>query len=99
MFDPERRIDVAWSDEAAGGAMYDVKLELDVEDRQGLLAKIVSAVSDEKTNIKNVEATTFGTADARIVLVVEVADHKQLERVTGRLRKIKGVRAVERLLR
>jgi len=98
MYDPERRIEVDWSTEAEGGPLYDVKLELDVEDRQGLLAKIVSAVSDEKTNIKNVEATTFETADARILLVVEVADHKQLERVIGRLRRIKGVREVKRLL-
>jgi len=99
MYDPERRIEVEWSLEAEGGSLYDVKLALDVEDRQGLLAKIVSAVADEKTNIKNVEATTFDTADARILLVVAVADHKQLERVMGRLRKIKGVREVDRMLR
>jgi GTP diphosphokinase / guanosine-3',5'-bis(diphosphate) 3'-diphosphatase len=99
MYDPERRIDVEWSVETGGGALYDVKLALDVEDRQGLLAKIVSAVADEKTNIKNVEATTFDTADARILLVVAVADHKQLERVVGRLRKIRGVREVDRMLR
>jgi GTP diphosphokinase / guanosine-3',5'-bis(diphosphate) 3'-diphosphatase len=99
MYDPERRIDVEWSEGADGGDVYDVKLALDVEDRQGLLAKIVSAVADEKTNIKNVEATTFDTADARILLVVAVADHRQLERVMGRLRKIKGVREVDRVLR
>jgi (p)ppGpp synthase/HD superfamily hydrolase len=72
---------------------------LDVEDRQGLLAKIVAAVSDEKTNIKNVEAETFDTADARIRMVLAVADRKQMERVIGRIKRIKGVRDVERVLR
>jgi GTP pyrophosphokinase len=99
MYDSERRIDVEWASGDDGESLFDVKLMLDVEDRQGLLAKIVSTVADEKTNIRNVEATTFETADAQIVLVLAVADRKQMERVIGRIRRIKGVREVERVLR
>ena len=72
---------------------------LDVEDRQGLLAKIVSAISDEKTNIKNVDAQTNESPDAKISLVLGVVDRKQMERVIARIRRIKGVREVERVLR
>ncbi len=79
--------------------MFDVKLLLDVENQQGLLAKIVSAISNEHTDIKNVEARTFPAQDAKISLVVSVADRKQMERVIGRIRRIKGVHEVERLLR
>ena len=99
MYDSERKIEVEWSSDGDPSSLFDVKLLLDVEDRQGLLAKIVSAVSDEKTNIKNVEAETFDTADAKIVMVVAVADRKQMERVIGRISRIKGVREVERVLR
>src|SRR6185369_13607180 len=42
MFDPERRIDVSWDDGDDARSLYDVMLQLDVVDRQGLLAKIVS---------------------------------------------------------
>ena len=97
--DSERLIDVEWSTEGDGGPLFDVKLMLDVEDRQGLLAKIVSAVSDERTNIKNVEAQTFDSQDARISMVLAVADRKQMERVMNRIRRIKGVHEVERVLR
>ena len=62
------------------------------------MAKIVQAVADEKTNIKNVEARTFETPDAKITIVMAVADRKQMERVMSRIRRIKGVRAVERAL-
>jgi GTP pyrophosphokinase len=99
MYDSERRIDVDWTSAADGESLFDIKLVLDVEDQQGLLAKIVSAVADEKTNIKNVEAKTFETTDAQISMVLAVADRKQMERVMSRIRRIRGVRAVERVLR
>jgi GTP pyrophosphokinase len=99
MYDPERRIDVEWtSGEGEDAALFEVKLVLDVEDQQGLLAKIVSAVAEEKTNIKDVEARTFDTTDAKITMVLSVSDRRQMDRVIGRIRRIKGVRAVERAL-
>jgi len=98
MYDSERRIEVEWA--AAGkDDLYDVKLALDVEDRQGLLAKIVSIISEEKTDIKNVEAKTFEGKQARVTVVLSVADRKQMERVVTRIRKITGVRDVARLMR
>jgi len=99
MFDSERAIDVEWSADKDGSTMFDVKLLLDVENQQGLLAKIVSAISGEQTDIKNVEAQTNESRDARISLVLSVADRKQMERVIGRIRRIKGVYEVERILR
>jgi GTP diphosphokinase / guanosine-3',5'-bis(diphosphate) 3'-diphosphatase len=99
MFDPERRIDVEWDASGVSGTLFDVKLALDVQDRQGLLAKIVSAVADEKANIRNVDAKTFDASDARVTIVMAVTDRQQMERVIARVRKIAGVRDVERILR
>jgi len=98
MYDSERRIDVEWAAGKDGQTQFDVKLILDVEDQQGLLAKIVNAVSEEKTNIKNVEAKTFETTDAQITMIIVVQDRKQMDRVLSRIRRIRGVRAVERAL-
>ena len=99
MFDPERRIDVEWDVDGAKDALFDVKLSVDVSDRQGLLAKIVAVVADEKANIRNVEAKTFEGNDARVSIVMAVADRQQMERVIARVRKIEGVRNVERISR
>jgi GTP pyrophosphokinase len=98
MFDPERRLDVEW-DDAGVPTLFDVKLALDVQDRQGLLAKIVSAIADEKANIRNVDAKTFEGSDARITIVMAVSDRAQMDRVIARVRKLEGVRDVERILR
>ena len=97
MYDTDRRIDVEWDQRSDGTSIYDVKLALDVEDRQGLLAKIVSTIADEKTNIRNVDAKTFEGATARVTMVLAVADRTQMERVMARIRKIDGVREVERI--
>jgi len=97
MYDSARRIEVEWGLAADGSALFDVKLLLDVEDRQGLLAKIVSTVSALNTNIRNVQAETDESPDARISMVLTVADRKQMERVISRIRRIKGVRDVERV--
>jgi GTP diphosphokinase / guanosine-3',5'-bis(diphosphate) 3'-diphosphatase len=99
MFDPERRIDVEWDSSGASGTLFDVKLALDVQDRQGLLAKIVSAVADEQANIRNVDAKTFEGSDARVTIVMAVSDRQQMEKVIAKVRKIAGVRDVERILR
>src|SRR5262249_32148319 len=99
MFDPERRIAVEWDEGGDKASRYDVKLALDVEDRQGLLAEIVSTIADEKANIKNVEAKTFEGANARVTVVLAVADRSQMERVIARIRRIDGVREVERVLK
>jgi GTP pyrophosphokinase len=99
MFDPERRIEVEWDVDGKSGTLFDVKLAVNVSDRQGLLAKIVAVVADEKANIRNVEAKTFEGNDARVTIVMAVADRQQMERVIARVRKIDGVRDVERLSR
>ncbi len=99
MVDPDRRIEVEWARDDAQGTSYDVKLALDVEDRQGLLAKIVSTIADENANIRNVEAKTFEGNDARITLILAVSDREQMQKVIARVRRISGVRDVARLLR
>jgi GTP pyrophosphokinase len=68
-----------------------------VEDRQGLLAKVVSSVAEEGANIKSVDARTYEGAEATIGMVVEVRDSQHMQKVIGRLRRISGVRDVQRL--
>ncbi len=100
LYDSERRIDVEWSSpERDAESVFEVKLVLHVEDTPGLMAKIASAVAEEKTDIRDVEARTSDTADATITMIVAIIDRKQLDRVIGRIRKIRGVRAVGRTLK
>ena len=98
LYDPGRSIDVEW-DSGGKDSLFDVRLALDVQDRQGLLAKIVSTIAEEKTNIKNVDAKTFEGDNATITVVLAVSDLRQMQKLMSRLRRIAGVLDVVRLRR
>jgi GTP pyrophosphokinase len=56
-------------------------------------------LSNENTNIRNLEARTESEHDrALIEMTVDVRDKKQLEKLVASMRRISGVRDVERLL-
>jgi guanosine-3',5'-bis(diphosphate) 3'-pyrophosphohydrolase len=91
MYDPERRIDVEWDFHADDSAVFNVKLILAVQDRQGLLSKIIAVISNYKANIKDVDAKTPEGRDARIQVVLTVKDQGHLKRVMSGIAKIPGV--------
>jgi GTP pyrophosphokinase len=96
-FDPERRVEVAW-DERDRNATFPVHLSVLTQDEQGILAQIISAVAEEKTNIVNVEGHSTEDQKGVILLTVEVRNRSHADRVIRRVRKVEGVRQVERRL-
>ncbi len=99
MFEPERRIAVEWGRDAASPiwqAGYPVKLTVSCDNRPGMLKQIATVISDANTNIRNIEAKT-AEEHATVELVADIADLKHLERIVTGVRKIPGVRDVQRL--
>ncbi len=97
-YDPDRRIDVQWDTRRDATVVYEVKLALEMVDRPGVLAKVLSAIADERSNIRNLDAKTFEGSNARVTLVLSVEDREQMQRVMDRVRKLDGVTDVERVL-
>jgi GTP pyrophosphokinase len=97
MYDPERRIDVEW-EKGGETAAYSVRLDLQVENRKGILADVSTKIAGINTNIKDVEATT-NEDRGRITMTVEIRDLKHLEKVIKSLRNVGGVLDVERAAR
>jgi GTP pyrophosphokinase len=96
LYDPERRIEVEWDTEA-DASRYIVRLTMQVEDRQGILADVSSRIAAINTNITNVEATGADNDHlGRINMAVEIKDVKHLEKVIKLLRGVAGVLDVER---
>ncbi len=96
LFDPERRIDVAW-DQNGDSTPYTVRLRISVADRRGILADVSSRVADIDTNIREIEATADADRQGMIRMTVEISDVKHLDRVIKAIRKVEGVQAVERI--
>jgi GTP pyrophosphokinase len=93
MFNPDREIEVEWADKQR--SQYQIELEILMEDRQGILARVISAVSNLKTNIRQMESRT-GDGKATVDVILEVADLKHLERITRSLTGLEGVMQVQR---
>ena len=98
LYDVERKIEVEWARNTADA--FPVKIVVHTDDRPGLLAQITSVVSAENTNIRSLEARTEGNAadGALVEMTVDIRDKKQLEKLVAAMRRISGIRDVERLL-
>ncbi len=99
MFEPERWIAVEWGRDAAAPAWqagYPVKLSVACDNRPGMLKQIATVISDANTNIRNIEANTAQDS-ATVEIVADIADVKHLERILAGVRKIPGVRDVQRV--
>jgi guanosine-3',5'-bis(diphosphate) 3'-pyrophosphohydrolase len=99
MYEVERKIDVEWAPSEASSA-FPVKILVHTEDRPGMLNQLTTVLVTEQTNIRSLEARG---ADQRfpdgavIDMTLEVRDKKQLERVLSAIRRISGVRDIERV--
>ena len=75
---------------------YPVKLTVFCDDRAGMLKELTAVISDDSTNIRNIEARTENH-EATIDVVIEIEDLKHLQRIITGLRKVAGVRDVQRV--
>jgi guanosine-3',5'-bis(diphosphate) 3'-pyrophosphohydrolase len=96
IFERERRIDVAW--EGSASESFPVRLVIHTDDRPGLLNQITAILSSEAANIRSLEAKTGlnPSGDAQIEMTIEVRDKKQLEKLVTSMRRVSGIRDVER---
>jgi len=93
MFNADREIAVEWADQRA--SEFQIELEIIIEDRPGMLARVISSIANLKTNIRNIEARTE-EGRGLIDLSVEIADLKHLEKVIRSIGAVDGVQRVER---
>jgi GTP diphosphokinase / guanosine-3',5'-bis(diphosphate) 3'-diphosphatase len=93
MFNPDREIAVEWADQRQ--SQFQVELEIMMEDRQGILARVINTISNLKTNIRQMD-TRSGDGKATAELVLEIADLKHLEKVTRSIQGLEGVMQVGR---
>ncbi len=98
MFESERQISVEWGRDAAAtrAAGYPVKLSVLCDNRPGMLKEIATVISDAKSNLRNAEAN-LAEDQAIVDIIADISDLKQFERIISGVRKIPGVREVQRV--
>ena len=98
IYDVERKIEVEWA--RAADDAFPVRIIIHTDDRPGMLNQLTSVLSNENTNIRSLEAKGALDHDGGVVeMTVDVRDKKQLEKLVSAMRRISGVRDVERLFK
>lgn len=101
LYESDRRIAVEWArvgDEIAGRSQrYPVKITVFCDDRAGMLKELTAVISDDDTNIRGVDTHQAEDGEASVEFVVEAEDLRHLNRMVLGLRRVPGVRAVQRV--
>jgi GTP pyrophosphokinase len=98
MYEVERRIEVEWA--RATQETFQVRLIVRTEDRPGMLSQITAALFQEQTNIHTLETRPGdgpSNEGALVAMTLDVKDKRQLERVISAIRRISGIRDIERV--
>jgi guanosine-3',5'-bis(diphosphate) 3'-pyrophosphohydrolase len=100
LYEADRRIAVEWAktpEEKAGRPQtYPVKLTVHCDDRAGMLKEITATISDANANIRTVETHPGDAGDATIEFVIDAEDVRHLTLLIQGLRRLPGVRDVQR---
>ncbi len=100
LYESDRRIAVEWSrvgDETPGRVQrYPVKITVFCDDRSGMLKELTAVISDDDTNIRGVDIRHDEAGEAIIEFIVEAEDLRHLNRMVLGLRRVSGVRTVQR---
>jgi GTP pyrophosphokinase len=107
LYESDRRIQVEWAPipTAATGTTtgapkpqtYPVKLTILCDDRAGLLKEFTAIISDDGTNIRSSASNAMADGGAVIDFVIETVDVRHLNRLVDKLRRVQGVRDVQRV--
>ena len=92
---PERWIDVAWSEDVAD--TYPVNIEVTANDRVGLLADIAASISRAGANILSASSKVNTHQNALLSFTIVVKDRVQLEAVMAEIKQVKPVHTVRRV--
>ncbi|UCH92409.1 MAG: bifunctional (p)ppGpp synthetase/guanosine-3',5'-bis(diphosphate) 3'-pyrophosphohydrolase [Candidatus Aminicenantes bacterium] len=89
-----RRKKVEWND--IWDYQYQVKYDLLVHDKPGLLNSISGVTAKYNSNIIKVENERISQATSKIKLIFEVKDTNQLNQITEDFNRIKGIYSIDR---
>ncbi len=101
LYESDRRIAVEWArmqgdDSSSQRATYPVKLTVYCDDRAGMLREMTAVISDDGTNIRAVDTKAGTDEEAIVEFVVDAYDVGHLLRLMNGLRRVPGVRDVQR---
>ncbi|MGQ0652145.1 MAG: RelA/SpoT family protein [Betaproteobacteria bacterium] len=93
--EPEQWIDVEWDSRTT--RLFQAAIDVTVENRRGVLAKVASEVADAGSNIDSISTEEDRAVFTTMHFIVEVANRQHLARVMRALRRLPDVKKIVRV--
>ena len=93
---PDKWLSVAW--EATRGRLFSSEIQLEINNRVGVLAAVASSIAGTETNIDQVSLEERDVNSSSLKFQVQVRDRKHLARVIRTVRRMPDVQRVARTL-
>jgi GTP diphosphokinase / guanosine-3',5'-bis(diphosphate) 3'-diphosphatase len=93
---PEKWLSVGW--EGAQGRLFSSEIQLDINNRVGVLAAVASSIAGTETNIDQVSLEERDANSSSLRFQLQVRDRKHLARVIRTIRRMPDVQRVYRTL-
>jgi GTP diphosphokinase / guanosine-3',5'-bis(diphosphate) 3'-diphosphatase len=93
---PEKWLSVAW--EATQGRLFSSEIQLEINNRVGVLAAVASSIAEGETNIDQVQLEERDVSNSWLRIKLQVRDRKHLAQVIRTIRRMPDVQRVFRTL-
>jgi guanosine-3',5'-bis(diphosphate) 3'-pyrophosphohydrolase len=93
---PEKWLSVAW--EATEGRLFSCEIQLEINNRVGVLAAVASSIAGTETNIDQVSLEERDVSSSSLKFQLQVRDRKHLALVIKTIRRMPDVQRVFRTL-
>jgi guanosine-3',5'-bis(diphosphate) 3'-pyrophosphohydrolase len=93
---PDKWLSVAW--EGTHGRLFSSEIQLEINNRVGVLAAVASSIAETETNIDQVSLEERDVNSSSLKFQVQVRDRKHLARVIRTVRRMPDVQRVARTL-
>jgi (p)ppGpp synthase/HD superfamily hydrolase len=93
---PEKWLSVAW--EATEGRLFSCEIQLEINNRVGVLAAVASSIAGTETNIDQVSLEERDVSSSSLKFQLQVRDRQHLARVIKTIRRMPDVQRVFRTL-
>ncbi|HSZ08546.1 MAG TPA: bifunctional (p)ppGpp synthetase/guanosine-3',5'-bis(diphosphate) 3'-pyrophosphohydrolase [Steroidobacteraceae bacterium] len=93
---PDKWLSVAW--EATSGRLFSSEIQLEINNRVGVLAAVASSIAGTETNIDHVSLEERDVNSSSLKFQVQVRDRQHLARVIKTVRRMPDVQRVFRTL-
>ncbi len=94
--EPDRWLDVTWSDETSKEDLYSARLKITIYNKLGSLANLTTLIGKNNGNILNLKITHRTESFFDLFVDVEVADIAHLNNIIGALRSSSHISSVDR---